>query len=136
MTTADRGSADREGADRSPESVRAVSRAVAVLRRFDDPGRRLGLAELASATGLAKSTLTRLLGTLEQEGLLARDPDGGYGPGLELLRWAGLAAELPPLPAAVTERMGALTRSLGESTTFYLRRGEHRVALARAESDR
>lgn len=54
--------------------VRAVDRAVALLRcfRLDQP--RLGLGELARAAGLDKGTTRRLLQTLQRNDLVAHDP--------------------------------------------------------------
>lgn len=118
------------------DSIRAVARALTVLRLFDEAGTRLGLGEIAVTTGLAKSTLNRLLGTLEAEGMLSRDPDGRYGPGLELMRWSTLASDLLTVPEPVLEEMAGVALELGESVTLYIRRGTDRIALARAESRR
>ena len=63
-------------ADQKPSgvaSVRAVQRALAVLRAFE--GRQpQSLAEITAATGLDKGTTRRLLLTLLAEGFVAHDP--------------------------------------------------------------
>ena len=46
----------------------------ALFSLYEVPGRRLRLAEMAKATLLTRSGLTRLVDRLEQAGLLTREP--------------------------------------------------------------
>lgn len=46
----------------------------ALFSLYEAPGRRLRLAEMAKATLLSRSGLTRLVDRLEREGLLTREP--------------------------------------------------------------
>src|SRR2546427_6406909 len=54
--------------------IRAVERAVAILRTFSSGTPELSVSELGRAVGLHKSTVHRLLGTLEGTGFVVQDP--------------------------------------------------------------
>lgn len=54
--------------------VRAVDRALSLLRCFRPEQPRMGLGELARAAGLDKGTTRRLLQTLQRNDLVAHDP--------------------------------------------------------------
>ncbi len=70
--------------------IHAVQRAVALLKAFDTSPGELGVSELARAVGLPKSTVARLLTTLEHEGLVERVPGSEkYRLGFLLVRLAG-----------------------------------------------
>ena len=74
----------REG---SVPLVRAVQRAMAILRAFEGRGLQ-SLAEVTAATGLDKGTTRRLLLTLQTEGFVVQDPRSqrwGLGPALRAL---------------------------------------------------
>jgi IclR family transcriptional regulator, acetate operon repressor len=60
-----------------PPVVQSLDRALSILDvlRLSDGG--LALGDVASRSGLPKSTTHRLLSTLERRGLVARDPDSG-----------------------------------------------------------
>lgn len=58
----------------SMPKVRAVERAVKILRAFTPEQPRLGLSEIARAVALDKATVLRLLMTLESCGLVLTDP--------------------------------------------------------------
>src|SRR5688572_1305067 len=59
--------------------VRSVTRAFEVLKAV--AARPLGVTEIASRTQLPKSTVARLLATLEAGGAVAQEPDARYGLG-------------------------------------------------------
>lgn len=62
---------------RSLPRVRAVSRAISILRAFGAGPPRLTLGEVVRATGLDAGTTRRLLVTLRDEGLVWQDPLSG-----------------------------------------------------------
>lgn len=67
-----------------------VGTAMAVLRCFGPAQPSLGVVEIAGQTGLHKSSISRLMVTLESEGLVERDPTTRkYCLGLGLLSVAG-----------------------------------------------
>jgi DNA-binding IclR family transcriptional regulator len=84
----------------SPEShseprengIQSVRRAAALLRAFGSGAPELGVSELGRRLNLHKSTVSRLLATLESEGLLERAPGTEkYRLGPEFARLAGRA---------------------------------------------
>ena len=56
------------GRGSGPDFVESLARGLDVLRAFDTHHRALSLAEVATATGLARPTARRLLLTLEELG--------------------------------------------------------------------
>src|SRR4051794_11170077 len=71
------------GADTEQQGVRSVQRALEILALLTDERPIVTIREIVDATGLAKTTVIRLVSTLEQAGLLWATT-GGYlaGPGL------------------------------------------------------
>jgi IclR family transcriptional regulator, acetate operon repressor len=67
--------------------TQAIDRAAQLLVRVVESAQPLGVGELASTSGLPKSTTSRLVGALERQGLLQR-VDAGLRPGPVLLRLA------------------------------------------------
>jgi len=58
--------------------VAAVDRAVVILRAMSSSSTPISLADLARATGLYKSTLLRIIESLEKASLVAKRADGAY----------------------------------------------------------
>ncbi|MFF0223375.1 IclR family transcriptional regulator [Streptomyces sp. NPDC004629] len=119
-----------EGAD----GVRSVLRALDLLALFDESHRSRTVRELIDESGLAKSTVVRLVATLEQRGLLWSRGDGRLAPGAGLLRWAALAQNTWRLPPEAVECLREVSvRSGGESSRIYVRQGLGRVCVAQHE---
>jgi DNA-binding IclR family transcriptional regulator len=96
----------------SPNGTQAVDRAAQLLiqvTRHRDP---VTFAELTQASGLAKSTASRLLTALERSGLVRRDPAGGFRPGEVFVSYAcrgGAEADLVSVAQPALDRLGAQT---------------------------
>ncbi|MBN1315803.1 MAG: IclR family transcriptional regulator [Anaerolineales bacterium] len=74
------------------DEVKAVRRAIAILRCFTVEESELGVSELARKLDIHKSTISRLLSTLESEGLVNRNIENRrYSLGMGLL---GLASHV------------------------------------------
>lgn len=72
--------------------IQSVRRAASLLRAFGSGAPELGVSELGRRLNLHKSTVSRLLATLESEGLLERAPGTEkYRLGPEIARLAGRA---------------------------------------------
>jgi len=100
----------------TPESrgTSVIVNAIAVLRCFSAEEPLLGVTEIAQRVGMHKSSVSRILATLEQEDLVERDPDSRrFKLGLGLIAVAG------PLLAEMEERRVAypLLRRLTEQTS-------------------
>jgi DNA-binding IclR family transcriptional regulator len=76
------------------ESIRAVERALDVLTCFTSRTPALSMTQIAEQIGINKSTVHRLLGTLEKKRFVTRDAATGmYRPGIRLLQMAYLTLE-------------------------------------------
>ena len=76
------------------ESIRAVDRALDVLLCFTRQAPELYMTQIAEQIGVHKSTVHRLLGTLEKRRFVERDPvTGAYRLGVRLLQMAYLTLE-------------------------------------------
>ncbi len=77
---------------RQTRPVQSIQRAVAILRCFSESEPELSVTELSQRLNLHKSTISRILGTLERERLVARNPQNGkYHLGLGMVSLAGVA---------------------------------------------
>lgn len=76
------------------ESIRAVERALDVLSCFSSRTPKLTMTQIADEIGINKSTVHRLLGTLEKRRFVQRDPaTGAYELSIRLLQMAYLTLE-------------------------------------------
>ena len=106
--------------DLSYGGVAAVDRALSILEAFSDKDESLSLAELAVRTGLYKSTILRLIQSLQRFSYITRATDGGYliGPGVwrvGALFIRGLRIEERLMPILIE-----LADQAGESVSFYI----------------
>ncbi|AIQ66812.1 IclR family transcriptional regulator [Paenibacillus graminis] len=115
-------------------TVRAVERALDILLCFTQES-DLSLTEIASKISLHKSTVHRLLTTLEEKGFLLRnEATEKYRLGIRI--WE-LSTHLPTLdePAALLlPAMEKLRDQLGETVSLYLRDGLERVRIQAVQS--
>ncbi|WP_431272140.1 IclR family transcriptional regulator [Dankookia sp. P2] len=116
------------------EGVASADRALTVLSAFRKGDRALSLAELAARTGLVKSTIMRLAVSLEAHGFLARTEDGEYRLDAEVLRLGTIYTQSFRMEAHVMPVLEELVARTGETAAFYVRRGEQRLCLFRADS--
>jgi len=102
--------------------IQAIARAGRVLRALADAPGGLGLAELAGAVSLPKSTVHRLVAALAEEDLVATAPGGRIvlGGGLARLAQAGA----PALPARLRPALGTLARATGETVDLSVLDGD------------
>jgi DNA-binding IclR family transcriptional regulator len=92
--------------------VQSIARAASVLRTLAENPEGIGLAELAGATGLPKSTVHRLVGALAEEGLVHSGAAGiRLGAGLARLG----AASRETLRAGIRPVLEQLHRELDET---------------------
>ena len=87
---------------------------LAILRKHEQP---LGLAEIAGHVGLAKSSVFRLLHTLEVSNYVERTTEGAYGLAADLRMW-GDGKRVTDLVDAAMPQMRDLSREFGETITL------------------
>jgi len=109
--------APRDGSSLS--RVRAVTRAVSILRTFTSRRPYLALGEIAKLTGLDAGTTRRLLVTLRDEALVRQDPATGlYCASVGLLALGHAVPQSLSLTALVEQRVKRLADET--QTTVYL----------------
>ncbi|MGI9382478.1 MAG: IclR family transcriptional regulator [Methyloligellaceae bacterium] len=116
------------------QRVEAVERALTILEAFREGHESLTLAEIAKATGFYKSTILRLIGSLERFGYLRRREDGRYQLGPSLWRLGSLYRRNFDLGEHIRPELRRLVEETGETASFYVREGEQRVCLYRQNS--
>lgn len=116
------------------EGVAAVERALSILDALTDD--KTTLAELASRTGLYKSTVLRLIKSLEKFGYVLRGADGNYRLGSKVLLLGALYQRHFRTSEIVPPVLQRLAADLHEGASFYVREGEERVCLHRADTTR
>jgi IclR family acetate operon transcriptional repressor len=107
--------------------VESVQRAIAVLDALADGGAELGTNEIARRTGINASSISRLLSTLTDTGLVQHLPSTGrYRLGVRILQLASAARENLDLRAVARPLLEELAELSGETVTLSLP-GEHDV---------
>ncbi|MFD2615113.1 IclR family transcriptional regulator [Paenibacillus gansuensis] len=121
--------------DDSKLTVRAVERALDILLCFTDET-DLGLTEIAARVELHKSTVHRLLASLEGKGFVQRDEaTEKYRLGLRILElYANMSHADDPAVLLLPE-MEALRDRLDETVSLYVRDGDERVRIQAVQSN-
>jgi DNA-binding IclR family transcriptional regulator len=114
--------------------VSSVDRALSILGVFRAGDIALSLHDIAERTGLYKSTILRLIATLERHHCIQRLHDGRYQLGSMLLHWGGLYQSSLRLEDHVMPVLRALVAQTGEGASFFTREGDVRVCLFRVDS--
>lgn len=122
----------------APGGAAAVDRALTLLSAFRPGDASLSLGELASRTQLYKSTVLRLLASLEHARLMQRLDDGRYGLGSEVARLNAIYAASFSLDRLVLPVLRELVAATGESAAYHVRQGQGsgmvRLCLYRVDS--
>ncbi len=100
--------------------VAAVNRALSILDALAAVSEPLPLAGIAQATGLYKSTILRLMISLETDGYAIRFRDGRYGLGPSAFRLGLAYANQNPLRQHVLPILNDLVEQGTESSSFHV----------------
>lgn len=115
--------------------AQSVSRAIALLKAFNDSQPEWTLGDLAARVGLNKATAHRLLAALEAEQLIVRNQrTGGYRLGHELIALGGSALRSNDLRSVSRPSLEALATETGESATLEVLLGAEAVILDEVSS--
>jgi DNA-binding IclR family transcriptional regulator len=120
--------------DANSDRVYAVERALLLLQCFETTGESRSLSSLAQRSGLYKSTILRLAGSLCRMGFLERDPQGFFSLGPELRRLGSLTQASVDVRKLMRPVLGNLAAATQETASFYVRDGRHRICLFRENS--
>jgi IclR family acetate operon transcriptional repressor len=117
------------------DTIRAVDRALDILICFSRQTPELNLTQISERVGMNKSTVHRLLGTLEQKRFLQRNPvTGYYRLGIRLLQMAYLTLEQNELRQVAVPIMHRLCDQSRETITLSALDGPDIVFLEVIES--
>lgn len=117
------------------DGVAAVERALAIAQALEVARQPLSLTELAHHTGLYKSTILRLLVSLERGGLVVRRSDQSYTLGPFAVRLGRAYDACMPLEASLQPLMEQLVRDGMESPSFHVVHDAHsRICMLRVDS--
>lgn len=108
-------------------------RAMRVLDLFREH-ERLSLPEMAVLSGLPKTTVFRMAGTLEEMGFLSRDEKGAYRLGLRFLEFGQLVAERLDLRRVAQPVMQVLRDEVGDAVNLVVRDGKEAIYIEKIEA--
>jgi DNA-binding IclR family transcriptional regulator len=104
------------------------------LAAFQPGDEALALGQLAERTQLYKSTVLRVLASLEHARLVQRLDDGRYALGSEIARLYGIYAASFSLDRVVLPVLNEVVKQTGESAAYHVRQGGARLCLYRVDS--
>lgn len=114
--------------------VAAVDRALSLLAAFRAGDAVLTLGDLAERSRLYKSTVLRLLASLEHARFVVRKGDGEYALGPEVARLAAIYTASFSMQSEVMPVLRDLVAKTQESAAFHVRQGDDRLCLYRVDS--
>lgn len=118
-------------------TVQSVGRAIAILRAFDSHQPELGVTELSGKLGLNKTTVYRLLTSLQRGGLVDQNPETGkYRLGIGLVSLAGLVLEHIDVRQVARPYLRALAEKTEETVTLSVLANGEVVNIERVPSPR
>lgn len=121
---------------RSRHSVQSVERAFAVLRSFTAERPVQGVSEIASALNLNRTTVHRLLATLESCGAVRRDPiTHRYTISAGVLQFANVFHQMSNVRDVAYQAMVRLRDATGQTAALHLRESSERVTISQVESN-
>src|SRR5688572_16703637 len=114
--------------------TQAVDRAAALVSTVVHADQPLTFADLQEASGLAKSTTSRMLTALERSGLLERDAAGSYVAGSLFWLYAARHDPWEELVRLARPTMKAIGRETHETVHLSVARGDRAVQVAQVDS--
>ncbi|GAA0375866.1 IclR family transcriptional regulator [Bacillus horti] len=115
-------------------AVRSVERALDILLCFTDKT-ELSLTEISQRVGLNKSTVFRLLASLERKGFLQRNAENEkYRLGFRLWELSAHLSRVDDPAVMLLPEMERLRDVLDETISLYVRDGKERVRVQAVES--
>lgn len=109
----------------------SIKRAIRIMRLFSESEPSLSVGEVSQKLELHKSTVSRILGVLHEEGLLDIHPESGkYSPGAGLLTLAGVALGQIDVRAASMASLERLATLSDETVTASVFQNDEVVAVA------
>lgn len=128
----------RDSDDMKGIGVTAVNRALSILEAFTSASSsgELSLAELANHTGLYKSTILRLIESLEAFGFIRKNTEGLYTLGVAPLKFSAIYQAHVQPSELILSTLRALSKATTESASFYVINDKQRLCVYRVNSVR
>lgn len=115
--------------------VQSIQRAAAILRSFTEAEPELGVSELSRRLGLHKSTVSRMVATLQAEGLVDQNLESGkYRLGIGLVSLAGVALGRLNARGVAQPHLADLVAASQETVNVTVLDGRECVNIERAAS--
>jgi DNA-binding IclR family transcriptional regulator len=112
----------------SVSTLQSVGRAITILKALGDAASDMGVTDLSQRLGLPKSTVHRLLTTLEQEELVEQDPSTEkYRLGVGLVRLAEPVLIRMDLQQVAQPHLRALAEACQETVNLSILTGDDKV---------
>lgn len=109
----------------------SLRRAIGIMRTFSELRPSMTVSELATDLNLHKSTVSRILSTLLDEGLVYQHPDTGrYSLGLGLVTMSAVAVGQSVVRSAALPHLDRLVAVCGETAVLSVLRDDQVVTLA------
>ena len=125
----------KQSPDSEQRGVAAVDRAIAIVSALQGSSMPLNLSEVSRATNLYKSTILRILQSLQDAGYVVKVDDTKYALGPTIMQLGMAYDRANPLKHLFLPVMQRLAESGTESPSFHIRQSaEERVCLFRIDS--
>ncbi len=116
-------------------SVQSIERAIAILKAFSPEKEELGVTELSRKLDLHKSTVSRLLTSLQREGLVEENlVTRKYRLGMALVTLGGLVLQRLDVTQAARPLMQELANATQETVILAVKDGDEAVNVAQIPS--
>lgn len=130
-------SSNKNETEQHQDTIQSVLRATRILRAFNSRKPELGVSELSRLTGLHKTTVYRLLVTLEQESFVQRSPDSDkYRLGPALIRLGRLVLDGIDLARQALPHMRALVDETDETVMLEVWDNDRALVVASVDGRR
>jgi len=96
---------------------------------------KLNINEMVQLSGIPKTSVHRMIGSLEEMGFLHKDKDGRYSLGLLFLQFGNLVAERLDIRHIALEGMQKLRDEIGEAVHLVLRDGHESIYIEKLDTD-
>ena len=115
----------------SAKQIESVDKALSILECFSDGVSELSLKQLSEKTGLYKSRILRLCGTLMAHGFLIRQESSIYSLGPKLMMLGKMYERSNSLISAARPILRELASITGELAKLFVIQGTKRICLVR-----
>ncbi len=115
--------------------IPAIDRGIDVIEAIAASG-RAPISDLSARLRIPRSTVYRLLNSLQARGVVTRDADGSYGLGPWLLRMARAVPAGPDLPTLARPVLERLADAVDNAAKLSVRDGDEALVVAVAPSPR